>query len=62
MHVLYRTVNSMLTEHDQLLFQSIASDPVTWAELAVRIHSTTIAHEAIIHLTGQWKKIDVISK
>jgi hypothetical protein len=62
MHVLYRTIDSMLTEHGQLLYRSVASNPVQWGELAVRVHSTAIAREAIIHLTGQWKKIDVISK
>jgi hypothetical protein len=62
MHVLYRTIDSMLVEHGQLLYRSVASNPVPWGELAIRIHSTTIAREAIIHLTGQWKKLDVVLK
>ena len=57
MHVLRRTVDSMLAEHGQDLYQSIASCPEEWGMLAMRIRSFNILREAVIHLTGQWKSV-----
>jgi Zn ribbon nucleic-acid-binding protein len=50
-------MDSMLAEHGQDLYQSIASSPIQWGMLAMRIRSFNILREAVIHLTGQWKSV-----
>ena len=50
-------VEIALTRHDEALWQSIASKPAAWAELARRIHSPQMFTESVTHLIGRWQNI-----
>jgi hypothetical protein len=48
-HAVLRTIDAALLEQGQLLFRSIASNPTAWVDLAVRVQSTSIFQEAVVH-------------
>ncbi|KAI9788749.1 MAG: hypothetical protein M1816_006606 [Peltula sp. TS41687] len=51
------TVDIALMRQGDILFKSIAANPATWSDLALRISSPTIFKEAIVHLVGQWQSM-----
>ena len=50
-------VDLALLRQDNILWQSIASNPIAWTELGRRVHSPTIFREGAVHLVGQWPRI-----
>lgn len=48
-------VDLALMRQDEILWKSIPSNPIGWAELAMRIQSPAIFKEAVIHIIGRWK-------
>ena len=50
-------VDLALLRQNQVLWSSIASNPVAWAELGRRVHSPTIFREGVIHIVGKWHNI-----
>lgn len=55
-------VDLALLQQDAVLWRSIASNPAIWAELGRRVRSPVIFKEAVIHIVGQWKMLDTITK
>ena len=51
------SIDLQLLRQGHMLWNSIASNPIAWADLAHRIRSTSIYKEAIIHAVGKWKSI-----
>ena len=51
-------VDLALLRQDNILWQSIATNPVAWTELGRRVHSPTIFREGAVHLIGQWPRIE----
>ncbi len=47
-------VDLALLRQGQVLWNSVASNPVAWAELGRRVHSPTIFSEGIVHIVGKW--------
>lgn len=52
--VVRESIDIALLRQGQVLFKSIATNPVAWANLSGRIRSPTIFKDALIHLVGQW--------
>jgi hypothetical protein len=52
-----QSVDISLMRQGQMLYRSIAANPVEWGNLAVRIQSPTMFKEAVIHLVGKWNSI-----
>jgi hypothetical protein len=50
-------VDLALLRQNNILWTSIASNPIAWAELGRRVHSPTIFREGIIHVVGKWNNI-----
>lgn len=55
-------VDLALLQQDGVLWSSVASSPIIWAELGRRVQSPAIFKEAIIHIVGQWKMLDSTAK
>ena len=51
-------VDLALLRQDNILWQSIASNPTAWTELGRRVHSPTIFKEGVVHLVGTWPRLD----
>lgn len=51
------TVDLSLLRHNNVLWTSVAANPVAWAELGRRVHSPTIFREGIVHMVGKWNNI-----
>jgi hypothetical protein len=51
-------VELALLREAEVVWDSVASNPAIWADLGYRLHSTTILSEAVIHLVGNWRRID----
>ncbi|KAL9118902.1 MAG: hypothetical protein Q9187_004541 [Circinaria calcarea] len=52
--VVRESIDIALLRQGQVLFKSIATNPVAWINLSFRIQSPTIFKDALIHLVGQW--------
>ncbi|KAF2714406.1 hypothetical protein K504DRAFT_367530 [Pleomassaria siparia CBS 279.74] len=52
-----KTIDVALVKHGQLMFQSIAAQPVGWIKLGLRIKSELIFKEAMIHLVGNYNRL-----
>ena len=50
-------VDLALLRQNDVLWASIAANPVAWAELGRRVHSPTIFKEGITHMIGKWNEI-----
>jgi hypothetical protein len=48
-HAVSRTIDAALLGQGQLLFRSIASHPAAWVNLALRVRSAIVFHEAVVH-------------
>jgi hypothetical protein len=55
-------VDLALLRQNNVLWTSIASNPIAWAELGRRVHSPTIFREGIIHVVGKWNTISAEDK
>ncbi|KPI41421.1 uncharacterized protein AB675_8989 [Cyphellophora attinorum] len=55
-------VDLSLMRQDKVLWRSIYANPAAWAGLGARIQSPSIFREAVVHLVGNWKHIDVYAK
>ena len=55
-------VDLALLRQGNVLWNSIASNPVAWAELGRRVHSPTIFREGVTHLVGRWNNITESAK
>jgi hypothetical protein len=55
-------VDLSLMRQDKVLWRSIYAAPAAWAGLGARIQSPSIFREAVVHLVGNWKHIDVYAK
>ena len=55
-------VDLALLRQDNILWQSIASNPNAWTELGRRVHSPTIFREGIVHLIGTWPQVEDVLK
>ena len=51
------SVDIALLRQGQVLFKSIANNPVAWANFAMRIKSPTIMKDCLIHLVGKWRML-----
>lgn len=51
------TVDLSLLRHNNVLWTSVAANPIAWAELGRRVHSPTIFREGIVHIIGKWNNI-----
>ena len=58
MHAIAHTINSALLGQGQVLWRSVQANPFAWVDLALRVRSTAIFAEAIIHLVGRWNSFD----
>jgi hypothetical protein len=47
-------VDLALLRQGSVLWNSVASNPIAWAELGRRVHSPTIFKEGIVHIVGKW--------
>lgn len=52
------SVDIALLRHGQVLFRSVAGNPIAWSDLACRVRSPSIFKECLIHLVGNWQGID----
>jgi hypothetical protein len=52
-----QSVDIALVRQGQVLYRSIAANPVEWGNLAVRIQSPSVCQDAVIHLVGKWNQI-----
>jgi hypothetical protein len=55
-------VDLALLRQNNVLWTSIASNPIAWAELGRRVHSPTIFREGIVHIVGKWNSISDADK
>lgn len=55
--VIRESVDIALLRQGQVLFRSIAANPISWANLAIRINSPTIFRESVVHLVGKWNQM-----
>lgn len=55
-------VDLALLRQNNVLWTSIASNPIAWAELGRRVHSPTIFREGVIHVIGKWNNISAAQK
>ncbi|KAL3473923.1 hypothetical protein BJX99DRAFT_260903 [Aspergillus californicus] len=53
-----QAVSTTLLSFGQQLYRLIAQDPCFWVKLAVRIRSTSMFKEAMVHLVGKWGLLD----
>lgn len=51
-------VELALLQQDNILWKSIATSPVVWAELGRRVQSPVVFKEAVIHIVGQWNMLE----
>ncbi|KAF2493007.1 hypothetical protein BU16DRAFT_466099 [Lophium mytilinum] len=51
-----KNIDLALVKQGQVLFRSIANNPLEWVDLAVRITSEIIFKEAVVHLVGRWNE------
>ena len=51
------SVDIALLRHGQILFRSIATNPIAWSDLACRVRSPSIFKEVLIHLVGDWDRL-----
>ena len=56
------SVDIALLRHGQILFKSIAQNPVAWSNFACRIKSPTIFKDCLIHLVGKWNMLTEYEK
>lgn len=54
-----KALEAALLRFDQIIFHSIVNNPAIWASLGRRMHSAVIYQEAIIHLVGTWRSLNV---
>lgn len=52
------SVDIALLRQGQILFRSIAGNPIAWSDLACRVRSPGIFKECLIHLVGNWQGLD----
>lgn len=52
------SVDIALLRHGQVLFRSVAGNPIAWSDLACRVRSPSIFKECLIHLVGNWQGLD----
>jgi hypothetical protein len=57
MPVISKPIEVTLLKHGQTLFRAIQASPWGWVDMACRIKSEVIFKEAVIHLSGNWRKI-----
>ncbi|KAK5083031.1 hypothetical protein LTR05_006913 [Lithohypha guttulata] len=55
-------VDLALLRQDKVLWPSIATNPVVWAELGRRVKSPAIFREAVVHIVGKWKMLSEATK
>jgi hypothetical protein len=55
-------VDLALLRQNNVLWTSIASNPIAWAELGRRVHSPTIFREGVVHVVGKWNNISAADK
>ena len=55
-------VDLALLRQNNVLWTSIAGNPMAWAELGRRVHSPTIYREGIVHVVGKWNNISDAEK
>lgn len=55
-------VDLNLLRQGNILYSSIASNPVAWANLGYRIRSQTIFKESLIHAVGKWNMLNEVEK
>ena len=51
---LAESVDVALLRQGQILYKSIARNPIAWSKFSCRIQSPTIFKDSLIHLVGQW--------
>jgi hypothetical protein len=51
-------VELALLREAEFVWDSVASNPAIWASLGYQLRSYTILTEAVIHLVGNWRRID----
>jgi hypothetical protein len=57
-----KNIDLALIKQGQVLFRSIANNPLEWLDLAVRITSEIIFKEAVIHVVGRWNEFTSAQK
>ena len=57
-----RPVVDLALRQNNVLWTSIASNPIAWSELGRRVHSPTIFREDIVHVVGKWNSISADEK
>ncbi|KAF2807229.1 uncharacterized protein BDZ99DRAFT_536533 [Mytilinidion resinicola] len=57
-----KNIDLALIKQGQVLFRSIANNPLEWVDLAVRITSEIIFKEAVVHLVGRWNEFSSAQK
>ena len=51
------SIDIVLLRQGQVLFKSIAQNPVAWGNFSLRVRSPTIFKDSLIHLVGKWKML-----
>ena len=53
-----KSIEAALLSQGQLLWQAVANNPAIWSDMAIRIKSSSILQESVLHLAGNWNAID----
>jgi hypothetical protein len=61
-HTVQRTLDSLIVEYGQVLWQSIGQDPFAWIDLALRIGSYNLLKDVAVHMVGQWSMMSSSQK